>query len=434
MLLQRNRSGGIGGRRRGAVVVLTAICLVVLIGALALSIDGGTMLDRRRHLQASADAAALSGVADLFKRYVANRGVDTGGTAQTCALAISAANGYNNDYANNPDSYTNKVTVNIPPLTGIKAGKPGCVEVIIEYRETRRFSGVFGSGKLPVVARAVAGCSYDSLMDGIICLDGSVSGSLNAHGGAAARVIGAPVIVNSNDNSAAISNGSASTTLTAPAFYVTGNYVSTGSSQFIGTMNVGTRPVPDPLAFLLPPTVASLPTGTITSKNQQGGGKTYTLTPGVYNGGLSFGGQDSVIMQPGVYYMNAGGFSFSGQGSLTAQGVMLYNAPNKNSQSISITGQGAVIISPMTSGPYAGISFFEDRAGTAPINIAGSGMYNIKGTYYAANAPISLSGNGDSNVGSQFICRTLDLGGNGALNIDYTANVAPAVRVIQLVE
>src|SRR5205085_10887198 len=114
-----------------------------------------------------------------------------------------------------------------------------------------------------------------------------------------------------------------------------------------------------------------------------GGGTTYYLTPGVYVGGLKYSGQDSVVMAPGLYYMEGGGFSFSGQGSLTGSGVMIYNAPGHgNSGGISVTGQGAINLSGMTSGIYQGITFFQERNSTVTGNVSGTGGgTNLTGTF-----------------------------------------------------
>jgi Flp pilus assembly protein TadG len=46
-------------RRRGSIVILVAICLIALLGIVALALDGGVLLDQRRHVQAAADALAL---------------------------------------------------------------------------------------------------------------------------------------------------------------------------------------------------------------------------------------------------------------------------------------------------------------------------------------------------------------------------------------
>ena len=52
-------------RRRGVVLVMVAICLVVIAGMLGLVIDGGRAANAHRELQASSDAAATAGAQAL---------------------------------------------------------------------------------------------------------------------------------------------------------------------------------------------------------------------------------------------------------------------------------------------------------------------------------------------------------------------------------
>lgn len=55
------------GEQRGAVAVIIALCLVVLMGAVALSIDVGGLLLRRREMVNGADAAALAAAQSCSK-------------------------------------------------------------------------------------------------------------------------------------------------------------------------------------------------------------------------------------------------------------------------------------------------------------------------------------------------------------------------------
>jgi hypothetical protein len=85
----------------------------------------------------------------------------------------AAANGFKNDGVNAA------VTVNIPPLSGLAANKPYCAEVLITYNQVRFFSNIFGTGKLPVTARAVARGRYTSASPGILILDPTDNNTLN---------------------------------------------------------------------------------------------------------------------------------------------------------------------------------------------------------------------------------------------------------------
>src|SRR3954452_24116304 len=84
-------------RRRGAIVVLIAFCLTLILAFVAIAIDGGGLLELRRQAQATADAAALAAAENLFVNYPKNKGADAGGYAASAALAIAEANGSNTD-------------------------------------------------------------------------------------------------------------------------------------------------------------------------------------------------------------------------------------------------------------------------------------------------------------------------------------------------
>ncbi len=118
-------------KRRGTVAVLVALTLTGLIGFVAIALDGGLLQDNRRSAQAAADASALAGAQAIYANYQAASGLDPAGTAAAKALEVAADNGYSNDGVHS------KVTVNIPPLSGIHAGQAGYAEVLIEYYQTR---------------------------------------------------------------------------------------------------------------------------------------------------------------------------------------------------------------------------------------------------------------------------------------------------------
>ena len=116
--------------------------------------------------------------------------------------------------------------------------------------------------------------------------------------------------------------------------------------------------------------------------------------------------------------MQGGGFSVSGSSSVSGTGVMIYN--DAGGGAITISGSGSITLSPMTSGPYAGITLFQARTATASVAVSGIGpSTNISGTFYAADASINISGSG-SGVGSQYIASTLGLSGSGSINVILT--------------
>src|SRR5258708_430502 len=83
--------------RRGSVLVWLLVGMTVIVGVVAIGMDGGRMLDERRHTQTAADAAALAAGADLYQNYWSFHGKDTNGTARAAALNSAQANGFSND-------------------------------------------------------------------------------------------------------------------------------------------------------------------------------------------------------------------------------------------------------------------------------------------------------------------------------------------------
>jgi hypothetical protein len=426
--------------------VLVAVLLTVLVGIAALALDGGLLQDNRRRVQAAADASAIAAANQLFSNFksITTTTPDPSGSGVSEAKTVAANNGYSND------GTTNIVTVNIPPKTGLFAGvvgdptkrQPAYAEVIITYYQPRYFSAIWGRQSTPVVARAVARALYGGSGDGIIMLDPSAQDSLNSPGGGTLSVTGnAAVVVDSSDPSAARTTNGGS--VTASEFDVTGG--STGT--FNGTVYTGVPPTPDPLAYLPVPSMPAA--GTITSTHLPGGGTQYVLTPGTYTSLPNFTNGDSVIFQQasantagGIYYLYGCGFTSNGANismdPSTSGGIMLYNCPTNtsNSQGISIQGNatGSVTLSPLTSGIYAGILFWQDRSSSVALNIQGNGTFNLSGTFYAADANMGIGGGGTATIGSQYISRTLTINGGGNVTVNYTDAGTARVRIVCLVE
>jgi hypothetical protein len=406
--------------RKGNVVLIVAICLTVLLGFVALALDGGMLLDERRDVQSAADTAALAAAEDLYVNWQTNKGLDPQGTAAKKAAALATANGFSS------------IQVNIPPAFGYFVGQPGYAEVIVTANQARAFSVLWGTDGLPVTGRAVAQGRWVPDKMGILVLNPTAPGSLTNTGGGIMTVAGVPTIVDSNSPSAATATGNG--TVISPSIDITGVPGISGSGTWVGTVNAGSPPVPDPLAYLPEPDPTTMVVQA-THPTHIAGQSTTTLDPGVYKGGITVTGQGLLVMNPGIYYMDGGGFSFSGLGGMNATGVMIVNAPKSNSDNISINGNGSINFSPPTSGIYSGISLWQVRSATNTIFVNGNGGSSMSGTFYTANGTLNVGGNGANDViGSQYISYNLTLGGNGNFAVNWNANQTARTRIIELVE
>src|SRR5437764_11214416 len=79
--------------RRGAIITHVAVSLTAILGIAALVLDGGTLIQERRHAQATVDAAALAAAIELSKN-------GTTDAATTKALSYASSNGFTNDGTN----------------------------------------------------------------------------------------------------------------------------------------------------------------------------------------------------------------------------------------------------------------------------------------------------------------------------------------------
>jgi hypothetical protein len=408
------------------VAAQVAVTMTALMAVVALLVDGGMVLADRRHVQATADAAALAAASDLYANWNSNHGSDPSGTASASATNVASSNGYTND------GRTSTVTVNIPPQAGSFAGVAGHAEVIVTWNQTRGLSQIFGSGTIPVSARAVAqgrsvnGASASGL-PGILVLNPTGT-AITAVGNGKVDVTdpqgytghGGSIYVDSTGPNAVSVKG-ANANLTAPSVFIaqTGSAPSGITVSGGGSVNMGAAPLPDPLAYLPAPTAANAPPGVSVVSLPNGINTSTTLASNT------------------IYIVGGNGINLQGNATLTGTNVMLYVTGPK--AAITLDGNGAVTLTPMTSGPYQGIMFFQDRSDTNGAALTGNGNLNIEGTIYTPSASLTAVGNGTTDVfGSQIIANTLTVKGNGTVNVDFDAgnnsgNV-PNTRNFSLVE
>jgi hypothetical protein len=117
---------------------------------------------------------------------------------------------------------------------------------------------------------------------------------------------------------------------------------------------------------------------------------------------------------------------------MTGNGVMFYN--DASGGTISFSGSGSLTLTPPTSGPYQGITIYQDRANSSPVALSGSSSFQLAGTIYTPDALVAISGSAGMNAGSQIIADRMTLSGSGDVTVAWGNFPHPNAKDIRLVE
>lgn len=416
MFHRRTKRGPVA-RRRGFIAVFAALMMIPLIGMLALAIDGGMMMANRRQVQAAVDSAALAAAGSVYNDISGGNSPDYT-KAQSVAQQIAAKNGY-----------TTGVEFNQPPTQGAYIGKAGYLEVIVTYDQPKYFSALLSPATTTVGGHAVAQVASSPYSSAAILVLGPAGSTVTLSGTTKVTASGGSVVVDSTSSSSVTSSGSPS--IATPELDLSGKISYSGSNpNKATTTKSGQTPTPDPLASLPTPSTSGM-TVQSNSTITLSGSQTRTLSPGVYKGGISLSGSASVVLSPGSYYINGGGISLSGPSGISGSGVFIYNTGG----GINLSGTGAITLSPMTTGTYAGLTVFQDRASTTGATMSGGSNFNLTGTYYFPAAPLTLSGtSGVAVMGAQLISKTLTFSGTAGIDVKYSAGSVARKSSLALVE
>jgi hypothetical protein len=375
----------------GQVLVLTAICITVLVGFLACSVDVGMLLYQKRLAQTAADCAAMAGISEL------NYAVEDGTTVTLAAQAAAAANGFTDG------SNGTTVTVNVPPHSGPHAGNTEYLEVIVQRNVPTPFMGLFGFHTVSVSGRAVGGFAGG---EGCLYTLGTSGIDISVNGTAQASVPDCDIYVDSTTSNAITVAGGATVTAKMIAVAAPSLASTTGLSP---TPVTGVPPVSDPLAYLPEPTVPSNCSSTVLSSG--------TANYGCY-AGISINGNNSLTLNPGLYIIN-GNISIGGSATVSGTGVTIYT-----NGSVSMNGNAPLTLSAPTSGTYNGILYFQSRSDSNSFSLTGTSGSSISGIFYAPLAPASYQGTSGATVNASFVVNTMSLGGTPVLH-SYSLDSGP---------
>lgn len=398
----------------GSNVIIFALIMPVLVGAAALGTEVGWWSYKHKNMQSAADSGAVS---------AATAGINL----TTEANAVTATYGY----ANGLNNVT--VTVNQPPTTGNYTSNPQAVEVIVGQPQSRLLSALFGTGSVPIAARAVAAPNAGTGC--VLALNSTASPAVTVSGSNQLNLINCNLY---SDSSASPSlNVSGSATVSANQVGVVGDISGASNITAPNGIRTGMRPVADPYASVSPPPEPSCSNAKITVNSN---GKTTSLSPGCYTGGITVNAGATLNLSPGIYYLDGANLSVAGNATITGTGVTLVFTGSGSSWGTASIGSNANInLTAPSSGSTQGIVIYGDRkmpAGTA-FNLTGGGTQNFGGAIYLPKANLSFSGgNGTTTSCTKIVADTITFTGSSNLQVNCAALGTAAIgsTTAQLVE
>ncbi len=405
----------------GQTLVLTALCLGVMLGFVALATDIGLMFYSRRNMQIAADSAAVAGALD----YLYNGSVTS---AQTVAKSASASNNFTNGTGGTV------VTVNVPPTSGPNSGSSGFVEVIVSQPIKTGFMGYFGMNSVAVSARAVAATPTAGTACIFLKPVPPAVTALDLQGAYDIEAPGCGIYVDST-SPAAISIKGNGGKVNAKYLDVAGNATLQHTTKPTApTMNSGTRT--DPWGNLSGPSLAACTVAnTITAATVTTTTKLVSPVSGVVcfsaaNVTLSAG----LALPGGAIYVAENGVQIGGTMSIgtSSSGATLDVLTGTFSQ-----GNSVLSIYAPTSGTYNGIALMQPATNQTQLQVQfGSGNQTLNGYIYAPGAEVFLQDNGGGITATGIVAAelydkasTITIPSYDAANPTTTPN-----RVITLVE
>ena len=172
--------------------------------------------------------------------------------------------------------------------------------------------------------------------------------------------------------------------------------------------------VADPLSGLAVPGVGGRAAAITLKSGSQ------TINPGIYSQINVSGTGTSLKLNPGLYVISGGGLSVTGSSSISGIGVMIYNAGSTYPTAggtyggITLSTTGNVNLSAPSTGPYAGVLFFQARTDPTVFSITENSAMTLSGVIYASDAaPFTASGTtGRHGIDDAVVVNRLQMSGS----------------------
>jgi Flp pilus assembly protein TadG len=376
---------------QGNYTVITAVTLIPLMTGIAGVVDFASTSNQASNLQGALDATALA----IGTKYLDGM---TKAELEDFGHEIFQAN------LSLLDDQTTKLTYEDTAANFDASASGSGVDHLITVS-----SRIMHPGFISAVHWGASRTSVAKISRGqeacVLALNGKASRALEIQGSANVSMAGCVMASNSGASDSFYKGGAAK--VSAACAIAAGGIVgmSDSNAQLDCPSPLSNQyPSLDPLSGIEPPAYGSC--------KQAKQGK--TLTPGTYCDKSISG---TVTLDPGVYIFKGTKINPGGNGSLTGTGVTIFLMEDAE---LKINANQAINLSPPATGPYAGITIYQERGNTSALTLNGGAGTSLNGFVYAPNARITYTGN--SNTGSDGCIRsigdTVAMTGNSSVKSD----------------
>ena len=314
--------------RGGAIAVLTALVMPVVIGVAAYAIDASLLLYRQERLQIAADVGAWAG-AELLRD--GRPDADAIAFAEALVLANVAA----------PEGSAPEITVTVPD--------PARVEITAALDVDRVFSQILGRGAFRILAASTAVIEGTDTPQTCLYIDDTgASGALETVFGARVTLTGCDAVVASTSSSAVTIMGLFGTALATDCLATAGEVSGARgiTSDCPGIQEQVTVPPPQPLPD------APVPPRTCGANEDAAFAFARFETGDPSCGTVEITG--NVTLPAGEYFLSGGNLEVGRNGRLTfAPGSVLVLM---DTAQIIMEFRGELVIAAPTVGPLAGVA------------------------------------------------------------------------------
>lgn len=379
---------------RGNALIIAGASLPLIMGAAGLASDTIQWALWKRELQRAADSAAIAGV--MAKAQ---------GNSYSSAVDIDLAR--NNDVA----GITINKDVSSAPNAGAYTSDVNAVRVSLGAQYKLSFSSMFMSAAPTITASATA----TIVPSGDYCVVSLIKTNktgINMSGNANVD-LGCGMITNSTSMNAAVAAGSS--TVDASPIAAVGGIDAGGNWSDDVQLLPFTLEQADPFASVNPPTPSDCKQfknylgagddnkigGTVDLSDDHAAGGTYCIEE---NGSGVLDIQGDVTLGPAVYVLNATSLKMSASATgkppkLTCNGctIVLTSSSTANPDSTigTVDLQGGILnLTSPTSGPYKGISIYQDRRAAYDVvnKINGNSGSYFEGAFYFPKQTLVFNG------------------------------------------